>query len=68
MCCPLGLRLASCLSNSEKLEIKLPKTSKHGILFFLVYEAKYFARLLSTIVYKIIMLSSVLDFEIILSI
>ena len=61
---PCGWREA--MSNFEKLEIKLPKTSKHGILFFLASEVKYFARLSSTIVYKIIIFFSFLDFEIIL--
>ena len=60
------MRLAFCSSNLEKSEIKFPKTSKQGILFFLHSKAKYLARLLSTIVYKIITFCSDLHLEIIL--
>ena len=59
---------AFCFNSLEKFKIKSPRTPKHGILNFLALSSKYFARLSSTIVYKIIMFSSVLDFEIILSI
>ena len=52
----------------EKSVIKFPKTSNEGMLFFLVSIAIYSARLLSTIVYRIITFFSVFDFEIILSI
>jgi hypothetical protein len=38
----------------EKLNIKSPKTPKHGIFFSSLFLAKYFAKLLSTIEYKII--------------
>jgi len=38
----------------EKLKIKLPKTPKHGILFFKLSEARCLAKPVSTMVYKII--------------
>ena len=38
----------------EKFKIKFPNTPKQGIFFFSLSLAKYLARLLSTIVYKII--------------
>ena len=46
--------MAFWLSSLEKLKIKFPKTPKQGMLFFKLSAAKCLARLVSTIVYKII--------------
>jgi len=46
--------MAFWLSNLEKLKIKFPKTPKQGTENFSLWLARYFAKLLSTIEYKII--------------
>jgi len=56
------------LSNLEKSDIRLPRTSKQGILFFLHTVLKYLASALSTIVYKMIIFFTSLQLETILSI
>ena len=48
------LQNEASLSNFEKLRIKSPNTPKHGTLILLLSWVKNLAKLLSTIVYKII--------------
>ena len=60
--------MAFWLRSFEKLKIKFPKTPKHGTEETSLLWARYFASLVSTIVYKIIELLISLQSLIILSI